>query len=240
MCGRYSVGKDPVRVAMENADDTFYFDLVFNAAPAQSLPVILLEKDKLVSRNMFWGFKRKTGELVINGKSETLKRKFGKFIQSRCLIPANGFYEWEQAAHGKLPWRFVLKTGKSFCFAGLYCQTLTDDHKQMDLDITDTPPASCIKESFLIITTNPNSLVQKVHNRMPVILEPTHYHWWLDESKSISSHEIPRAFGQTISTDTEPFELALQTFPASKMESYRVSQAVNNSRNNTQECFKPV
>lgn len=240
MCGRYSVGKDPVRVEMERADGTFYFDQVFNAAPTQSLPVILLEKDKLVARNMSWGFKRKTGELVINGKSETLKKKFGKFIQNRCLIPANGFYEWEKTTHGKLPWRFVLKSGKSFCFAGLYSQTLTDAHKQMDLDITNTPPQSCIVERFLILTTTPNSLVAKVHNRMPLILEPSHYHWWLDESKSGSRYEIPRAFGQTISNNLDSFELALQTFPASKMESYRVSQTVNNARNNTSECFKPV
>lgn len=244
MCGRYSVGKDPVRVTTSRAESTFHLEQVFNAAPSQSLPVVLMEKGQLISHNMKWGFIRKGSELVINARSETLFHKFNEAVhQRRCLIPANGFYEWENTTHGKMPWRFCLKNGKSFCFAGLYQQFITDAHKQMELDVTDEPPKGSIDERFLIITGNPNPLVAKVHNRMPMILDPSHYGWWLDsERESALELHFPRSMGaiKPLKNDNEIFTLALQTYSEKGMDAYRVSQAVNNPRNNKADCFKPI
>jgi len=244
MCSRYSVGKDPVHVAVANDESTFQFDIVFNAAPTQTLPVILLEKGKLTSRNMKWGFIRKSG-LCINARSETLDYNFNSALhQRRCLVPANGFYEWEYSSHGKLPWRFCLKTGKSFCFAGLYERRVLDGHKQLELDGMDAPPASCVEERFLIITGNPNPMVNRIHNRMPVIVNVTHYGWWLDESKgccSVPENCYPRNFGRQIKpAENDMFMMALQTFSEKDMDCYRISQVMNNPRNNTAVCFRAV
>lgn len=132
------------------------------------------------------------------------------FRSRRCLIPADGFYEWARLQPKKRPFHFGLEDGGLFAFAGLWDQWQAPD---------GTPVQSCT-----ILTTAPNSLVADLHNRMPVILPREHYQAWLSESSSEAARLA---------------EL-LQPFDASLMSWYEVSPVVNNARNETPDCIAPL
>lgn len=174
MCGRYSHSR-------EHRYDVFIGDYRivvimgrrFNIAPTQRTRVVKLEDGKPVLAEMGWGlipFFSKEPKMefsTINAKAETLNSKpmWKRLLKDkRCLIPADGFYEWEKAGDKKLPWRFVLKDREPFMFAGLW-DRWSDPSQEL--------------ETFTIITTSANSLAAKVHNRMPVILHKEDYQKWL-------------------------------------------------------------
>ncbi|MEE4177952.1 MAG: SOS response-associated peptidase [Bacteroides sp.] len=217
MCGRYSISKKAREIG-EHFNVTIpsgFQGELFNAAPAQSLPVIAMNQP--LSIQMFqWGlkapWKNASGEssLVINARSESLRAKkmFSRLLDGqRCIIPADGFFEWEKTRKIKQPWRFLLESEELFSFAGLF-------------DLMETPDG-CRYYAFSIITTQANSLLEGIHDRMPVILDQEGHAAWLRE------------------TSPSVLDDLLQPFPSEKMKHYKVSQKVNNAANNNPELIKP-
>ncbi len=179
MCGRY--------VVAGRLDDLEFSErfqlrriqielpLTYNAAPSQQLPVILEEDaGERAARLMQWGLIprwRKPGEkgsfAPINARSESVLEKpmFRPLMANRrCVVPASGFYEWQQRAGGKQPYYITVPEQPLIAFAGLY------DEREEDGDIL---------ASYTILTTAPNELMATVHNRMPVILQPEDEEAWL-------------------------------------------------------------
>jgi putative SOS response-associated peptidase YedK len=168
MCNRYALSKKQERFILQEYETLdLYFTERFNIAPTQSAPVVLVENGKQVSRDMKWGFIPKWSKApVTNAQFETLaeKRMFKEAFETRrCLIPASGFYEWQNFGGRKQPILFLLNEERTFFFAGLYSGKIGD-------------------ECFVIITTMANRFVSPVHNRMPLILSPGDHARWLDNS----------------------------------------------------------
>ncbi|MEA3337805.1 MAG: SOS response-associated peptidase [Chloroflexota bacterium] len=178
MCGRFSIFADPDRLAE-------WFDAAlpeeglrprYNAAPTQKLPVITNDDSQVIQLFRwglvpFWAKGPGIGNRLINARSETVAEKpayRAAFKHRRCLVLADGFYEWQKTSGGKVPMRIVLKSGDPFAFAGLW--------------ETWTPPEGDPLRTFTIITTTPNELLAPIHNRMPVILQKEHEAIWLDDA----------------------------------------------------------
>lgn len=217
MCGRFVLDAPddlPLRFRLEQM--AFHFGPTFNAAPSQSLPVIIeTEPEVWEAKLMHWGLVprwKSSGKPMpppINARSETLAEKamFKKLLEMRrCLVPATGFYEWRAGAKGerKQPYFIHPTDQRLFAFAGLWDDTrpegATDD----------------IEGSFTIVTTAANSMMSQLHHRMPVILEPGDEPTWL----STDLHE------------PEAVTPLLDAYPGDAMEAFPVSLAVNNVRNN--------
>jgi putative SOS response-associated peptidase YedK len=220
MCGRFTITLplDELIVRyliMENRLAKFAPN--YNVAPMQFIPSIIEGKQGNRLGELRWGLvpswakEDKIGASMINARAESLPDKpaFRKLLTTRrCLIPADGFYEWQQRAGGKQPYRIVMKDGSPFAFAGLY-------------DIWTDPQGNKLA-TCTIITTEPNSLMAEIHNRMPVILQPAHEAEWLARDN----------------TDTGSLLKLLQPYDAAKMRAYPVSSAVGNVRNNTKELLE--
>ncbi len=147
----------------------------YNIAPSQEVPVIVQNDSVNELKPMKWGLvpswapDSSIGNNMINARSETITEKPGyrKLVQSkRCLIPADGFYEWRREGNGKVPVWFHLKKKQPFAFAGLW-----DMWRDIDGEVL---------HSFTIITTVPNALLRRIHNRMPVIFDELQGKQWLD------------------------------------------------------------
>jgi putative SOS response-associated peptidase YedK len=185
-------------------------------------PVVTSHSPNEISR-MFWGliphwarddsFKYKT----INARAETVAKlaTFREpFSYTRCIVPATGFYEPDKINFKKapFPWHyFQLKDQKMFGFAGLY-------------DVWKDKQTGKEIRSYTIITTTPNSLVGKIHDRMPVILDPEDEAMWLDADIVEPERLLP----------------LLKQYPAEKMEEWRVGDAARNPKNEYPELIKPV
>lgn len=147
----------------------------YNIAPSQPHPVIVMENHHRYLDFMQWGLiphwskdKRESYKLI-NSRVESVKSKpiYHKLFQTkRCLVPADGFYEWKQSSSGKIPFRIGLKSGQLFAFAGLW-----------DVWQGDTGEAV---QSFTILTTEANALVSELHSRMPILLKRENEAIWLD------------------------------------------------------------
>ena len=183
MCARYSLtvlAEDfarklgaSVQLALFGPDG---FRPRYNAAPTQKLPVItggvprqleLLQWGLIPS----WAKDPSIGIKLINARAETVLEKpsFRRpFQRQRCLVLADGFYEWQATERGKVPYRFVVRGGAPFAFAGLW-----DSWRD---------PSGPERRTFTILTTQPNDLVAPIHNRMPVILPETAYEHWLSSA----------------------------------------------------------
>jgi putative SOS response-associated peptidase YedK len=123
-----------------------------------------------------------------------------------------------------MPFRFTRKCGGFFSMAGLWKKWLRP-HREGELGLDDTGPSISQEiETFTIITTTPNPMVAKVHDRMPVILEPEHYQWWLE----------PKRF------EPEFLKTLLRPYPADQMDCYRVSKLVNSAKNDSPEWISSV
>ncbi len=177
MCNRYAISKKQERFILQEYETLdLYFMERFNIAPTQSAPVVLIEDGKLVARETKWGFIPKWSKApVTNAQFETLDKKqmFKEAFETRrCLVPASGFYEWQNFVRRKQPILFQMNSERLFFFAGLYSSKL---------------------ESFVIITTAANSFVGKIHNRMPLILSPADYSAWLDPKSQTYKTVTPTA-----------------------------------------------
>ena len=172
MCSRYSRTKGQVKVGKTK---------VAMKAPPQAMirptdraSVIRKGSGGLEEANLRWGLipswakDPKIGVQCINARAETVSEKPSfqeAFQKRRCLVPADGFWEWETIGKKKIPWKFARPDGGEFCLAGLW-ESWMDEGKPL--------------ETFTIITTSPNRLVSPVHNRMPVILSPDEAEIWLE------------------------------------------------------------
>ncbi len=166
MCGRYTViSPAPALAKRFNAKEAASPAPNYNAAPSQALPIITNAAPgqiQLVSWGLVpsWSRDPATGPKPINARAETLVEKpsFRQLLaRKRCLVLADSFYEWQATERGKIPHRILLNSEEPFAFAGLWDEWL--DRATGELHPT-----------FTIITTEPNELMAKLHNRMPVIL----------------------------------------------------------------------
>ena len=216
MCGRYSL-TTPVEALV----DLFLVKQRpnlrprYNIAPTDDVPVVRLDRDgrrelRLVRWGLvpFWAKDLKIGARMINARAETVatQRAFKEaFHRRRCLVIADGFYEWLKQPDGKrLPHRYTLADGSPFAFAGLWERWKAPDGE--------------IVRSCSIITTEANPLVGQIHDRMPVILDPSDYGGWL----------------------AEPSETLLRPFPADRMRVLQVTTRVNSVKNDDASCIAPA
>ncbi|HZL37421.1 MAG TPA: SOS response-associated peptidase [Tepidisphaeraceae bacterium] len=215
MCGRYTLRRlDLIRGTFEAILGPGFEEFTerprFNIAPSQNVPVVRMNSaGQTVAGVARWGLipswtKGKPRAQPINSRSETLATS-GLFRQAfarrRCLIPADGFYEWKGAAPPKQPYFFHMKDDSLFAFAGLWERWRPAD----DAEPIDT---------FTILTTRPNELSAPIHNRMPVILHRHDYARWIDR-------DVP---GEDVGNLLDPFD-------ADRMEVYPVSTQVNKVKN---------
>ncbi len=217
MCGAFSV-IHPFRDLSERFNAGYNEKPVhsrYNIRPSQPIPTILnTDPEEIVYTQ--WGihpFYDKTGKMFfINARNDSMiKPTWKKLIQSqRCLILADGFYEWQKQPDSKLkvPFRFELKSKKPFAFAGLY---QFEEHQGV------------VVPHSVIITTEPNMLVEDVHNRMPAILIPNFEKDWLNPD-----------------IETEEAIEMLTPYPAKEMVSYPISTLVNKPSNDTEDIIKPA
>jgi len=219
MCGRYYRRSDKQRIAeafkLGRLPDGFVLPPDFNVAPSTSQPVIRANREtgEREIEMMRWGlvpyFAKSPAEFkgfsTINAKAETVATNptwRTPFRKRRCLVPADGFYEWKRiTAKEKQPYAFGMATEQPFAFAGLW-------------DAWKEPDGGWLI-SYAIITTDANELMQSVHTRMPVILKPADYDRWLSRDEN----------------ERPPLDL-LRPFDADKMEKHAVDPRVGNVKNN--------
>lgn len=161
----------------------------------------------------FWSKDKKIGYRTINARAETVASKptfRAAFRHRRCLIPADGFYEWQTQPGGKQPYYITLQEQGLFAFAGLWEQWRGDNDE--------------VLESCTLIVTEANALMQPIHHRMPVILDPKDYDTWLDPANAAKR---------------EPAAL-LKPYPAQRMAAYPVSREVNNPKHTDASCIAPL
>jgi putative SOS response-associated peptidase YedK len=224
VCGRYGRRSDKQKIAEAfrvKVDNVADFVTSYNAAPQSFQPVVRLnresgEREIVIMRwglIPYWSKDEKIGYSTINAKAETVATApvFREaFKRRRCLVPADAFYEWQKLdAKNKQPFAIALKSGEPYGFAGLWERWTAKDDKPL--------------ETFTIITTDPNSVVEPLHTRMPVILEPKDYDRWLDCSDPANA----------------PLDL-LRSYPAELMTAWRVSKDVGNVRNDHPGLCEPV
>ncbi|HEY9851452.1 MAG TPA: SOS response-associated peptidase [Leptolyngbyaceae cyanobacterium] len=220
MCGRFTL------IQIEKLlTDIFQVSSVpslsprYNIAPTQSIATILQnsETEERECKMMKWGLipswskDTKIGAKMINARAETLAEKpafRSAFKRRRCLIVADGFYEWKTQDGKKQPFYFRLADGKPFGFAGLWERWEKEDSEAI--------------ESCTIITISANELMQPIHDRMPVILDERDYDRWLDPKVQ----------------KPESLQSLLQPYRSQEMTCYPVSTKVNNARTDSPECLK--
>ena len=222
MCGRFTLTVNPAEVQETFSSYTFpqKFAPRFNIAPTQ--PVLAIPNDDQNTADFFvwglipmWAKDPSIGNRMINARGETLEEKpafRGSLKYKRCLILADGFYEWKGAEGKKVktPYFIHMKDRKPFAFAGLW-------------DSWNSPDGSLVK-SCTIITTEPNELTELIHNRMAVILHPRDYAKWLDPSPQTPDRLKP----------------LIKPFPADLMDAYPVSTLVNTPANDIPELVVPA
>ena len=173
MCGRFTL-KTPERVKFDALNTYDPDDLVprYNIAPSQNVLTILERNSEKEATFLRWGlipFWSKEPKGFINARAETLEQKpaFSEsFQRRRCLIPADGFYEWERNGKISQPYYFQMKDQAPFVFAGIWDRWKSD--------------GSWIT-SCAIVTTTANELLAQIHHRMPVIISPESYDLWLTD-----------------------------------------------------------
>ncbi|MBI2069471.1 MAG: SOS response-associated peptidase [Elusimicrobia bacterium] len=222
MCGRYSQTADIEELADHFCfeDEKINFKPRYNIAPGQEAPIVIWEEIKLCKHTRwglvpFWAREEAVGYKMINARAETLTQKstFKKsFERKRCLVLADGFYEWRKidGIKRKIPMRIMLKNKEPFAFAGLW-------------DVWKKPDGSELR-SFTIITTEPNDFMRPIHNRMPVILRQKDEEMWLDPDLKDTSKLLP----------------LLAPYSSKEMGAYEVSTIVNSPQNDDPQCIVPV
>ena len=222
MCGRFTLTVNPADLQDTFSDYNFpaMFAPRFNIAPSQ--PVLAIPNDDKFTADFFiwglipmWAKDSDIGNRLINARGETLAEKpsfRGSYRHKRCLILADGFYEWKSFGNrkSKTPYYIHMQDRKPFAMAGLW------DH-------WESPDGSSIK-SCTIITTTPNELTGAIHDRMPVILHPRDYARWLDPAPQTPENLQP----------------LIKPFPADPMTAYPVSTLVNKATEDMPEMVVPA
>ena len=222
MCGRFTLTVDPADLQEAFPETAFppKYAPRFNIAPTQ--PILAIPNDSKNAADFFiwglipsWAKDPTIGQRLINARAETLGEKpsfRGAFKYKRCLILADGFYEWKTVpgSKTKIPHFIFLKNRALFAFAGLW-------------DEWHSPDGGSLR-SATIITTEPNELMTTIHNRMPVILHPSDYTRWLDPAPQTPANLLP----------------LLRPFPEGEMSAHPVSTLVNSPSNDRPELVLPA
>jgi len=221
MCGRFTLTVSPeeLQAAFPNFDIPVDIPPSYNIAPSQPIPVVVNDGKNQLDFYRWglipsWTKPDKVGKYsLINARSETVSEKASfktSFRRRRCLILADGFFEWSKSTSGKskTPYYITLKDQSVFAFAGLW-------------DVWNSPEGDILK-SACILTSNPNELVKPIHERMPVILPAESFEAWLKREEG----------------KPEEFQPFLKSYPADLMQAYPVSTYVNSPKNNTPQCIQ--
>jgi putative SOS response-associated peptidase YedK len=220
MCGRYTLATS-TKVLVERfglATEAPDLRPRFNIAPGQGVAVVANRPERKLELFLWglipsWAKDPAIGNRMINARAETLAEKpsFRDALKRRrCLVLADGFFEWRKEGKQKTPVYVRLRSGEPFAFAGLW--------------ETWRPPDDDEIRSCTIVTTDANGLIALIHDRMPVILPPAKYAAWLD----------PRP------CESRELQGLLRPFPDELMEAYPVSRLVNSPANDHPECIEPV
>lgn len=215
MCGRFSLYTDleqikeqfDVQVGISEED----YSPSYNIAPSQSILAIINDGANNRMGHLKWGLipswsnDEKIGYKMINARSETVDEKpsyRNAFIQRRCILPMNSFYEWIAKEKEKIPMLIKMKNNELFAVAGIWETWKKENGETIN--------------SCTILTTEANALVKTIHDRMPVILPPERMQNWLDPSLR----------------DKDSLKAMLSPFESTLMEAYPVSKEVNTPKNN--------
>ena len=222
MCGRFTLTINPADLqdAFSNYNFPVRFAPRFNIAPSQ--PILAIPNDNKLAADFFvwglipmWAKDPTIGSRLINARGETLAEKpsfRGSYRHKRCLILADGFYEWKSVGDKKTktPYYIHMRDRQPFAMAGLW-------------DSWESPDGSSLK-TCTIITTTPNELMEKIHDRMHVILHPRDYAKWLDVTPQTPENLQP----------------LIKPFNADAMSAYPVSTLVNKPANDMPELVVPA
>ncbi len=216
MCGRYSFfSKDDIVEERWQAHFELPIERHYNAAPSQKLPIITNENPQLIKAGV-WGliphWMKNNPRGIINARAENINEKpsfKSSFQKHRCLVLADSFFEWDRKGAKKIPYRIMLTDEKPFSFAGIW-----EVYKNEDGISVPT---------FSIITVPPNKQIEKIHDRMPVILESKYEQLWIDDSADLNA----------------ALEV-LKPLPDEKMKMFEVSTDVNSYKNEYSDLIKPI
>jgi putative SOS response-associated peptidase YedK len=211
MCGRYGLYDiSENTILKENLG--YDFNPNFNAAPTQSMPVLIEQNGNQRVDIMAWGISRKLGpdieKNIFNTRSD---KAFGRFwnktvLSNRCLVPANGFFEWRRSGGEKIPFWIHEKNSALIYFAGIYSEDIEGNLH------------------YSIMTTTPNQEMAELHDRMPVILDGDKQELWLMEDKN----------------DAEFLDELLRPLPDNSLDMFEVRKEVNVVRNNNNQLILPL
>jgi putative SOS response-associated peptidase YedK len=222
MCGRFTLTDPDADLAVQfNLPEIPDMQPRYNIAPTQSVAAVRAAKESAVRELAwlywglipFWAKDPKIGARMINARSETVAEKPSfrtAFKRRRCLVMADGFYEWQKQNGGKQPFFIHLRDRKPFAFAGLWEFWKGEDE--------------VVIESCTLLTTTPNELIRPLHNRMPVILHPQDYELWLDPEMQ----------------EVERLQPLLHSYPSNEMNVYPISRFVNRPQNDDPRCIEPL
>lgn len=221
MCGRFTLTAEPeaIQQAFNLSETPSQVQPRYNIAPSQPVAVITNENPQKLDHFKwglvpFWAKDVKIGYRLINARSETAHEKpsfRAAFKYRRCLIPVDGFYEWvKHEEKHKTPMHIHMKGWKLFAFAGLWERWSSPDGSEL--------------YTCTILTTQPNDLMKSIHDRMPVILRPDDYEFWLSD---VQNPDALRSLMQ-------PYE------DVEAMEAYEVSKLVNKPSNDSPDCVVPI
>ncbi len=221
MCGRYTLTVDAsVLASLFELEPLFEIKPRYNIAPSQPVPMVRAG----VASDREWAWARwglipswakdaTIGNRLINARSETAAEKpsfRSAYKLRRCLLPADGFFEWVKTPGGKQPHHIRFADRRAFAFGGLWERW--------------TPPGGDPVESCTILTTRPNELIAPLHDRMPVIIRPERFDDWIGAGP----------------LTPDAAEAMLLPHPADGMEAVPVSSRVNSARNDDPRCLEPV
>lgn len=224
MCNRYHSPEELRQIRIQNRRLSVRKPTParYNIAPSDAAPVILrgCEPDHDEVTEMIWGFASpggKPGGLLRNARSETVHERRSyrdAYHHRRCLIPATGFFEWEVVSQStRVPWRFAMEDESVFMMAGIWQVQISPARQE--------GPAE--EAHFVMLTTEPNAVAARIHDRMPAILAPTAWDTWLNPSAT-----------------EEQLKAVLKPYDASSMKAHRVTTKMSNSRYKEADAIAPV
>jgi len=221
MCGRFALYSSLPEIVEAFQVQAVRFDLApsYNVAPTQEVAVVVRREEENILEKMRWGLipfwakDPSIGSRMINARLETLSEKpsFKRPLKNqRCLVVADGFFEWAKIGENKTPMFIRSRSGRPFGVAGLY-------------DVWQSPEGEAVA-SCTIVTTQANPFMQPIHARMPLILPQPEEAAWLDPSTPHIADWLA----------------ALAPYPDDELQAYEVSRRVNSPQYNGVECIQPV
>lgn len=224
MCGRFVQNSSLQIIQQMFNTDKVLFEVIpnYNVAPTQKILAIINQDNENKLEKLHWGLVPfwandiSMGSRMINARAETVSQKpafRNAFRKRRCVIPADGFYEWKGEKGHKQPYYITVPSGKPFAFAGLW-ETWVD--KENDEE--------SVYKSCTIITTAASEPLSSIHHRMPAIFDPEFHEKWLNEKIQ----------------NPKNLEIILRDGLIHDMIYYPVSKLVNSVKNNDPNCIKPI